>query len=312
MYFPLLRGKQFELIALRDIADIMSENPDKISPIIEPVKSSFSTLRLTLERLINNNINFTLILNPVVGDLTSNNNAIVDFINDVMVEYSNFQLGFYVTTQDSVSTAIELANSITIEYEGFTLIHLAQIPDLSRLNDISTINEIKYNVINSTRVSRRYYRNFDANTRVTLEDYFKILSRNADYLSILEEPFTDEHLYYEEDGYIGFSDYLTIGEPYAESGFLPYAVVIHLTYPLPDNTINIRHFVSDSNDDTSDIAGKFSEALDKLIEWLNTNPLNTRAINEFTNLNETGHFPGLGIIKKLSIMHHIEIILNII
>ena len=47
MYFPYLRGRQFELIALRDLVEkgVLS---DKIIPIIEPVKLS-STLIKTIE-----------------------------------------------------------------------------------------------------------------------------------------------------------------------------------------------------------------------------------------------------------------------
>ena len=44
MYFPYLRGKQFELIALRETTEILAEHSLKISPLIEPVKNS-STLK---------------------------------------------------------------------------------------------------------------------------------------------------------------------------------------------------------------------------------------------------------------------------
>ena len=43
MYFPYLRGKQFELIALREFAT-QHPNAEKIVPIIEPVKSTFNVL----------------------------------------------------------------------------------------------------------------------------------------------------------------------------------------------------------------------------------------------------------------------------
>ena len=105
---------------------------------------------------------------------------------------------------------------------------------------------------------------------------------------------------------------LTIGDSFSEGGFLPYAVVIHLTYIDVYNKLRIRHFVSDSNQDSTDIGGKFSEALDKLIKWVNENNLSTQAIQEFKDLYRKGHFPGLGSVKKLSIMHHIELLLNII
>lgn len=53
MYFPYLRGRQFELIALRELVekDVLSS---KIIPVIEPVKLS-STLLKTIEMYGNNN-----------------------------------------------------------------------------------------------------------------------------------------------------------------------------------------------------------------------------------------------------------------
>ena len=52
MYFPYLRGRQFELIALRELLenDLIG---DKIIPIIEPIKPTptlAKTLRLYTER----------------------------------------------------------------------------------------------------------------------------------------------------------------------------------------------------------------------------------------------------------------------
>lgn len=39
MYFPYLKGKQFELIALRELSERMGES-GSIHPVIEPVKST--------------------------------------------------------------------------------------------------------------------------------------------------------------------------------------------------------------------------------------------------------------------------------
>ena len=65
--------------------------------------------------------------------------------------------------------------------------------------------------------------------------------------------------------------------------------------------------MSDSNDDISDPANKFYEALTKLVEWNKTKNLNTKAINTFLEMYESQTYPGLGVVKKLSIMHHIEL-----
>jgi hypothetical protein len=57
MYLPLLRGKQFELIALREISDLISGDDFAISPIIEPVKSSFITFRKSLQVFLDKDVN---------------------------------------------------------------------------------------------------------------------------------------------------------------------------------------------------------------------------------------------------------------
>ena len=113
-------------------------------------------------------------------------------------------------------------------------------------------------------------------------------------------------------GFVGFSDYLTIGNDYSESGFLPYAVAIHLSYSDTKNRILVKHFVSDSNSDQSDVPGKFAEALDKLISWCNTFGYDSIAIPKFRDFHTTGHFPGLGTLKKLSLMNHIDLVLRLI
>jgi hypothetical protein len=74
--------------------------------------------------------------------------------------------------------------------------------------------------------------------------------------------------------------------------------------------LRIRHFVSDSNKDTKDPAGKFGEALAKLVDWNRIHNLRTYGILQFVDHYERGTYPGLGTVKKLSIMHHIELMSN--
>lgn len=69
MYFPYLRGRQFELIALRELVekDVLS---GRIVPIIEPVKLS-STLVKTIETYGANDKPLAIITNPKVGSFKS-------------------------------------------------------------------------------------------------------------------------------------------------------------------------------------------------------------------------------------------------
>lgn len=55
MYYPYLRGRQFELLALRELVNenLLSE---KIVPIIEPVKLTstfFKTIKAFIEKIMN-------------------------------------------------------------------------------------------------------------------------------------------------------------------------------------------------------------------------------------------------------------------
>lgn len=311
MYFPYLRGKQFELIALREISEIMANKIESVSPIIEPVKNS-STLKSTLLELRNKNINFNIIINPSVGDLKNSSGTVLDVIQEQLNGFSNYQIAIIVNERTNVPEMLNILRERDIEFAGITLIHEA-VTNVSAIIDFTNDFSFKNNVIYFQKTSRRYNREFDRNTWVGLEDFFITQLKNADYLTVEDSQFSEEHLYYQQDGFKGFSDFLTIGDNYSETGFLPYAVAIHLSYADNDNKIRIKHFVSDSNDDASDIGGKFAEALEKLVTWCEKNNIpDTIAILQFKELYRTGHFPGLGSIKKLSIMHHIELVLNLI
>jgi hypothetical protein len=108
----------------------------------------------------------------------------------------------------------------------------------------------------------------------------------------------------------GFGDFLIVGDDYLESGGPAYAVAIHLTYVDKEGDMFIRHFVSDRTSTPTDPAGKFFEALEKLkdeIDDLESLIFKSSASEEFLELHKRGHFPGLGYVKKLSMIHHVEL-----
>ena len=310
MYFPYLRGKQFELIALREISTLMSLKNEKISPIIEPVKDS-STLKSTLKELVEKNINFNFILNPRVGSLVNSFDTIFTILKDNTNGYTNFQLGIIVDkiTEQSIAELLSFTNNLDLTHNGFTLIHTSEVEN-NTINQLNADLEIKYNLIYFSKTSRRYYREFKQESRVSLDDYFRKLDRNADYLAVPVSDFSEEYKFYQEDGFVGFSDFLTIGDNYSESGFLPRAVAIHLSY-IDEDKIKVRHFTSNSNQDSSDIGGKFAEALQKLVDWCDEVDITeTEGIKTFKELHTRGHFPGLVSVKKISTINHIELVIN--
>ncbi|MFZ5969407.1 MAG: sce7725 family protein [Bacillota bacterium] len=303
MYFPYLRGRQFELIALRELVE-SSLLSNKIIPIIEPVKLS-STLIKTIEIFQGADKQLALVRNPQVGN----------FVSDLNKDKN-------VHLKEKLYRLIKLGGIVDVHFlnphsEKFINRLLEGGKDISDIitickneDDIPIFEEFfssgkpKYNLISDESVFRRRIRH----NRVMMDNRFKKQSRNTDYAKMDDEPFSTDHLYYDEDGYVGFSDYSIIGNEYNETGFAPYAVAIHIVYFDKDNRLRIKHFVSDTNDDITDPAGKFAEAVGKLVEWNKTKKLDTFSINTLTQMHEKEIYPGLGTVKKLSLMHHIELI----
>lgn len=300
MYFPYLRGRQFELIALRELVEkgVLSS---RITPIIEPVKLS-STLVKTIEAYGENSKQLAIITNPKVGSFSSD-----------AKEEKNQKL------KESLSASLKENNNILYMYllkasskpEKFIAKHADNMGTICNDKDAIPVYEtnfsetdVKFNLIPDESGFRRKVRK----NRVLLADKFNKQERNNDYIEIDDEPFSEDHLYYSEDGYVGFADYSVVGEEYNETGFAPYAVAIHIVYFDTDESLRVKHFVSDSNDDISDPAGKFQEALSKLVEWNEEKKLDTVAMKEFEDLYRREAYPGLGTVKKLSIMHHLELI----
>lgn len=297
VYYPIFRGRQFELLALRDLVNhhVLS---DKIVPIIEPVKFS-STYLKTIDAFIENNHELGIILNPQVGELV---NKDISETGDAEKQLKNHLIlaGLYVT-----SSLADDINALGNENKGIEdAVLLCDSHDgIQFYKEVIGKKEPRLNLIPDNGDFRRGIRH----NRVIWADQFHKLPRNSDYAEVQDEFFSSDHLYYEEDGYIGFSDYSVIGKDYNESGFAPYAVAIHIVYFNEDHELRIRHFVSDSNNDIRDPARKFSEAAFKLVEWNKSKNLKTIGIREFRNNYMHGIYPGLGNVKKWSIMHHLEL-----
>lgn len=302
MYFPYLRAKQFELIALRELVEYGLIGT-RVLPIIEPVKFS-STLTKTIEQFSIEKKFIGVVRNPQVGNfLNEIGNVNNDKSVEKLIELLKVQtvLSSLITNENSDFQLMKLLEQ-GIYKNDIILIHNNR-DYLSQYADTFDDTAARYNLIPDESVYRRTVRH----NRILFNDKFAKKTRNTDYTEDEDEFFSDDHLYYQEDGYKGFSDYSIIGSDYNETGFAPYAVAIHIVYFDKKNNLRIRHFVSDSNKDTKDPAGKFGEAVVKLVEWNKTQNLNTYGIRQLISHFDKGTYPGLGTVKKLSLMHHIEL-----
>ena len=302
MYFPIFRGRQYELLALRECVERKILH-NKIIPIVEPVRAS-STFVKTIETFIQSGHSIALIHNPLVGywdkDLLKTSN---EYIKDKLKEWhlsKSILPAVYVT--NNLKSDIESLEQFNYSINDIILI-CNESDSINIYNNVISGNSPKFNLIPDKREFRRSIRP----NRVLCEDHFHKQERNVDYLNRESEFFSSDHLYFKDDGYTGFADYSVIGASFSEIGFAPYAVAIHIVYFDEEKNLRIAHFVSDSNYDISDPAGKFAEAVEKLVIWNKNMNLSTFGIKSLIEIYNKQIFPGLGVIKKFSIMHHLQL-----
>lgn len=304
MYFPILRGRQFELLAIRECVQnhVLS---NLVIPIIEPVKLSPTYVK-TINSFIEAKKSIAIIQNPQVGSFTKDlakesNSTLHQTVSRQMKEPMVIP-AFYVTPSLNIEIPCDAPNKAKIESSIFLCNKIDYISDYERVVGNQTP---RYNVIPDKRDFRRRIRP----NQIICEDHFSKQPRNIDYLGIKSEFFSSDHLYYADDRYKGFSDYSIVGAEYNDTGFAPYAVAIHIVYFDNQKVLRVAHFVSDSNDDISDPARKFAEAVGKLVKWKQdySSELNTIGIRELESAYDHEIYPGLGVVKKYSIMHHLEL-----
>ncbi len=302
MYYPIIRGRQFELIALRELVEkgLLS---DSIIPIIEPIKLS-STLVKTIKVFVEKRRSLILINNPSVGNfdnekLLKKNEKLYNTFIEILCQ-ENIHEAFYIN--EKTIDAINKYKARDKKIEDIYTICLNK-DFISKYDENDYLKNTRGNLIPDERMFRRRI-SFNC---IMTSDKFNKQNRNTDYENIPDEFFSEDHRYFSEEGYIGFSDYSIIGNEYTESGFAPFAVAIHIVYFDEEKNLRIKHFVSDSNEDISNPAGKFAEAVEKLVAWNQSKGLKTYGMMRFEEMYEKEIYPGLGTVKKLSLMHHLEL-----
>jgi len=297
MYFPYFRGRQYEMLALKDLArgGLLGKY---VTPVVEPVKLS-STFDSSLKAFSEAQMYVALIFNPSVGDLAGN-------LNNIAPLYTR------IGNEKKIIPSVLINSNTKNTLAELTSVGISEESILSILNNRDFLDVYKslfdatspmYTLFPDERQIRRAV----SQNKVLFEDKFQKQDKNANYPE--DEFFSEDHLYFKDEGFIGFGDYSIVGDEYTKSGFAPYAVAIHIVYFAADNTLRIRHFISDSNDDISDVAGKFHEAVSKLARWYEDGQHRQLTVGLETLLNhfKNGTYPGLPTLKKLSIMHHLEL-----
>lgn len=268
-YYPLIRGRQFDLLALREAVQQDQLSP-QIIPVLEPVKdlpalvSVAQAFRAAAHPLY-------IIQNPQVGD------------------YGLLAAPRYVPTLDQWcqparyfdgQPAPLLIAQTKAQVQTLPKKQLAMVPNEARVRQLAHPQAIY------------------------LEDHTPTRERTEDYATVQRE-FYQYPLRALPD--VGFADYPLAVQHFDPHGYPQRAIALHLLYPQGDS-LWLQHLVSVNNADYSDPAGKFFEALAPLPAWLAAHPdAGTPAIDALLALLAQHHFPGLGTLRKLQLRHLLSI-----
>lgn len=304
MYLPFLRGKLYELKAIKEYIEESygQEYGRHIMPIIEPVKKDMRPLMSCVEAMGKVQMPFAVVLNSRMGDFQKaafDMTAFMEQIKDV-----NWTPAFEVNGNanvDAVETAISENGLADVMLIFFTIVDL----DDEKIRSIVNNRAVKYIVaLNLTQRPAILDEITDTGkSAITIEDCFQEKSPNNAYRDNLDESFSDTFYYYSSRfGLFGFSDFTALGRNYRDRGALPQVVAIHMTYRKSEKVVNVHHFLSDSRNGANNIRNEFKEANDKIPPFYADKPT-TKAIEQISGKD----YPGLGAIKKYSIKNHFEL-----
>lgn len=313
MYFPYLRGRQNELLCLRELLDA-GKLSSKVIPIIEPVKFS-STLFSTLTKFIEMGHQVIVIRNPEVGSFRKESGDMIKNIEKESDEKKKEKIRKTLEGYKEVWNNPQIQKAYLVDDDVISMVREKKLD----AKDVVMINIKKGNY--------RYYEEYGEeiigkytvvpkggdfediieDDIIILEDSYRKAKRNIDYIENPDELFSRNHIVYKKRGFVGFSDFSMVGNDFDESGFAPWAIAIHIIYFGNRDELKIHHFVSESNESISDPARKFEEAMNKLVNWENFDIIpKTIGLDNLIECYNIGKFPGLGVIKKYSLMHHIQ------
>lgn len=294
-YYPYLRGRMYDLLALKALCEQNQLGPD-IIPVIEPVRDS-KELQQTVRTFIEAQQPFSIIANPqvsVYGLNTVKLHPLPDlrpypFYHPGAILAADFSHDFLTTSLGQTSLLVAPNYPLLKTYQHTNTLrqtgHIL-IPDEARLHELLPTRAI------------------------LLTDPVPTPAHVADYQELVDAYFAPANWHQSPVGFDGFGDYSLMGRPYFDHGMPSRAIALHIIYVTVNGHLRIHHFVSDSNTNMRGQKKKFFEALTKLTAWAPTHltGLNrTPALAALLAYAEGTKFPGLGTIKKLAIMHHFQL-----
>ena len=308
MYYPYLRGKQFELYALEHVDNAVFRNT---LPIVEPVSASSNRVASGIyRRLAASRTPMILILNPQFGPLTSTD-VERDIVNGFLSGHTRLTVGYIVNPS---TTSAELNSFLTSnpQFQKAVFFRANFLPaTLASLQNVIRANPPAHLIFESSKSSHITQQAFSWHTnRILVTDGFQAQERNADYPA--DSVFVSEFATYKANGWQGIGDYQTVGDKYKDGGGQPYVVTLHVTRNSTQGVITQHYSSVTRRAFPGDAPLKFTEACNSLVASPVVAPLASTGVTMYRNWQTSRHFPQLGAAKQASIQHHIELLSSLV
>lgn len=311
MYYPYLYARRGEVLAFRDVMNQLKTDATVI-PVLEPVSSNISSLRLALDAAQKAQQPAYLVTNPFLGKFKDVDDATKGWMVGAMsIIKSNpfIRPTFIAGPKETLAHLRAFVKAWSGREAGVVLRGTALQPSSIASETGGKFSNIVYFLTGGTPPPS-VLSAFGAKNCILVEDRFIAQQSNALYKGI--EPFTGMHLTYAKMGYGGFSDYTGLTAKFREGGSLPAAVAIHLTFfQKKSREVFIEHFVSKSQlASDRDLAKKMREAIAAAVA-ASGRPGDsfglTAAYKQYVDAHKHKTPVSLQENKRWSVAHHLEL-----
>ncbi len=300
MYFPVIRGKQFDVLALRHVAAALAA-AGNVRPIVEPVRDQWNNLTTIADA----GVSMAVVVNPQDGDYS----PLRQGGPPDPVPASGVALYAHANVTEAMIIAEATAAAQVAAFVASTpdrRVFLVESVPRYRTPDpiaVALASNPDYYAIRRSAVPA----STTPAMNVDIQDHFNRADTNVNYP--FDEFYTTRHMTIVGDpNFDHFGDYLVQGEDYNDAGGgRARNVALHHVYmngPM-QSELRVRHYVSAQH---PDIGTMWHDALTQLVADLPNlaalSPLNeTATCDEYRGLLATGNYPGLGKMKEYAFRH---------
>jgi hypothetical protein len=169
MYHPYFRGKQYELITIREMAPLL--NAAGFRPIIEPVRKELSGLEKALRAVLDADGSAIVIVNPHHGDLSGTGEPLTEFLRETFLDLPGISAGILLEqgmTTEEVLKCYEVHSPHTP-----VLIHAGFTEAKALSEDLGKPTPDQCHVFFDRYCGKLYQKHFKGAHRVLLRDGFQ-------------------------------------------------------------------------------------------------------------------------------------------